>query len=329
MSQIDHSGDGDKPNSAFNRIIQMGKILIKIDCRNINKDRGVTPIGDIIAAVPYVEKYSLDNIHDQIFFETNRNLIGLLSPTYPSVKFIEIGDGSHFNYDKIIEIEYLDYTSPIQSGFARQLGYKDPAYIRPRIEIPESESPIKNKYISIGIQSSSQLKYWNHPSGKRVQPQSPYWNELCGILRKKGYTPVVVEQFESFGSPPFRNGIPTKANKKFGQSLSESARLIYHSEFYIGLSSGMSWIAHALGKKVVMISNFTEDWNEFDLSIEDYIRITNKEVCHGCWNKIGEKYLFDKKDWYWCPEHKGTERQFECHKSITPEMVINQIQHLL
>jgi autotransporter strand-loop-strand O-heptosyltransferase len=152
---------------------------------------------------------------------------------------------------------------------------------------------------------------------------------LCGHLRKSGYTPVVIERDEMFGVPPFRNGMPSKANKKFGLTLLESISLISHSEFYIGLSSGMSWVAHALGKKVVMISNFTEDWNEFDLSTEDYIRITNKSVCHGCWNRINLDHSFDAKDWYWCPEHKGTERQFECHKSITPEMVINQIQHLL
>jgi hypothetical protein len=36
-----------------------------------------------------------------------------------------------------------------------------------------------------------------------------------------------------------------------------------------------------------------------------------------------------KDDWYWCPEHKGTERQFECHKSITPEMVLENIKHWL
>jgi hypothetical protein len=40
-------------------------------------------------------------------------------------------------------------------------------------------------------------------------------------------------------------------------------------------------------------------------------------------------YKFDRGDWYWCPVFKGTERQFECHKSITAEMVIDQIQPLL
>jgi hypothetical protein len=40
-------------------------------------------------------------------------------------------------------------------------------------------------------------------------------------------------------------------------------------------------------------------------------------------------FKFDKGDWNWCPEHKGTERQHECHKLITSEMVINQIQDLI
>jgi autotransporter strand-loop-strand O-heptosyltransferase len=98
--------------------------------------------------------------------------------------------------------------------------------------------------------------------------------------------------------------------------------VIHHSEFFIGLSSGLSWLAWALNKKVVMISNFTDDNHEFEC-----IRITNKSVCHGCWNK--PEYKFDKGDWNWCPVHKGTDRQFECHTSITAEQVIDQIKHLI
>ena len=68
--------------------------------------------------------------------------------------------------------------------------------------------------------------------------------------------------------------IYSKSNKKIGIDLLESLQLIQHSEFYIGLNSGMAWLSHALGKKVVMISNFSEDWNEFDLSL-DGITILN------------------------------------------------------
>ena len=117
--------------------------------------------------------------------------------------------------------------------------------------------------------------------------------------------------------------------KKLDVDLFDTMNYIYHSEFFIGLSSGLSWIAHALGKPVVMISNFTEDWHEIDLNTKDYIRITNKSVCHGCWNKVNIDYKFDFSDWYWCPLHKGTSRQFECHTSITPNDVYKEIEHLL
>jgi hypothetical protein len=34
-------------------------------------------------------------------------------------------------------------------------------------------------------------------------------------------------------------------------------------------------------------------------------------------------------DWYHCPTHSGTNREFEYHKSITPDNVINSINEWL
>jgi autotransporter strand-loop-strand O-heptosyltransferase len=280
-------------------------------------------IGDTVASIPYVNKFQEVNPSDDISVSINDWMIPYFSTVYPNLKFI--GKNTGYIFDKIIDLKY-NFNKPIQQGYAEQLGFINAPYIRPNILIPNMERPIKNKYITIGVHSTSQLKYWNHPKGKRIQPEAPYWNELCGMLRKEGYTPVVVEQNEMFGWAPYRNGLPSKSNKKFGQSFLESMNLIHHSEFYIGLSSGMSWIAHAMGKPVAMIANFTEDWNEFDLSLPDYIRITNKSVCHGCWNLIDKEYNFDVSDWYWCPKHKDTNRQFECHTSITPEHVFNEVK---
>jgi hypothetical protein len=42
---------------------------------------------------------------------------------------------------------------------------------------------------------------------------------------------------------------------------------------------------------------------------------------------VGKEHSFDISDWYWCPKHKDTERQFECHTSITPEMVFEEIKN--
>jgi autotransporter strand-loop-strand O-heptosyltransferase len=166
------------------------------------------------------------------------------------------------------------------------------------------------------------MKYWNHPDGKSVQGESPYWNELCKMLRKSGITPVCLELDEEYGVPPYYNKLPNKSLNKVGMPLEEVVNYIEHSEFYIGLSSGMTWAAHALGKPVAMIANFTEDWNEMDLEEDDYIRITNKDVCHGCWGNTN----IDIGDWDGCPKHQNTNRQFECHTSITPEQVFGRIK---
>ena len=70
-----------------------------------------------------------------------------------------------------------------------------------------------------------------------------------------------------------------------------------------------------------MIANFLNEHNEFELGINDYLRITDKSVCNDCWYTN----TFDSGDWYWCPDHKGTAKQFECTKSITSQMVIEKL----
>lgn len=278
-------------------------------------------LGDTIGIMPCLEKFIL-NSSDDVYLKSNPKFNSLFTKSYPMVKFFEEG----LNYDKTIDLVY-NFNLPLQTGFAIQLGFMDWKYIQPKVDIIEQPRPIKNKYVTISIHSTSQLKYWNHPFGLKSQPMSLYWDELCGLLRKHNLTPVIVEKDELFGIPPHRNGMPNKANKKFGLSMEETMNYIQHSEFFIGLSSGLSWLAHAMDKKVAMISNFSEDWHEFDLSCKNYKRITNKSVCHGCWNTVNKEHSFDISDWYWCPKHKDTNRQFECHTSITPQMVFEEIKN--
>jgi autotransporter strand-loop-strand O-heptosyltransferase len=282
-------------------------------------------MGDTIASTPYVSEYQKKH-NINVIFNINDPYIFLLNKCYENIQFV--GRNDIVEYDEKIDIDYI-FNKSIQGGYAEQLGFDNPPYIRPVVSIPELLRPIKNKYIALGVHSTCQIKYWNHPNGLKSQGESTNWNELSGILRKRGYTPVTVEKEEMYGISPFHNGVPSKSNKQIGKTLLDAVNIINHSEFYIGLSSGMSWVAHALGKKVVMISNFTEDWNEFDLSLDDYIRITDKSVCHGCWNKVNIDHSFDKHDWYWCPIHKNTDRQFECHKSISVNDVVKKIEHWL
>ena len=277
-------------------------------------------LGDCIATIPYADKYRIDN-NCNTSVRVNSRFKFLFENSYPNLNYVDTTKG----FNKIITIDY-QFNKKLQEGIVEGLGYENAEWIKPILKIKPKERPIKNKYVVINIHSTLQMKYWNHPDGEKSRGTSPYWNELCHMLRKNGLTPVVVEKDEMFGNFPFYNGFPKKAVKKWGVSLEDTVNYIQHAEFFIGLSSGLGWLAHGLGMKTAMIANFTDEDHEIPLNEENYKRITNKSVCHGCFNNLKSNLKYGFIDWGECPEHKDTDRQFECHTSITPEQVFNEIK---
>ena len=162
-----------------------------------------------------------------------------------------------------------------------------------------SHSVEKQKAIVIATQSTAQAKYWNHPTG---------WQDLVDHYRANDYRVLHSS----------KEGTELKGIEQLPEALERVAEAILSAELFIGISSGLSWFAWALGAKVVIISGFTDPYVEF----EDAIYINNHQVCHGCWGN----HTFDRGDWNWCPVWKGTGRQFECTKTITAEDVINKIE---
>ena len=94
---------------------------------------------------------------------------------------------------------------------------------------------------------------------------------------------------------------------------------LYFCDFFIGLTSGLSWLAWSLEKPVVLISGISKDHVEFATPY----RVTNTNVCHACATEKG--FEFDKADWMFCPKNKN----FECTSSITFEMVKEKIDKLI
>ena len=91
------------------------------------------------------------------------------------------------------------------------------------------------------------------------------------------------------------------------------------AKFFIGLSSGLSWLAWAVDMPIVMISGFTKAYNEFYTPH----RIINENVCNGCWNDVSVK--FDRSDWLWCPYNKN----FECSTQISVDRVLSEVKKLI
>lgn len=257
-------------------------------------------LGDTIAWMPYV--YEFKKKHKcHVIVSTFKNF--LFEECYPGLEFVEPGSvvnnikGMYsigWFYDKDRE-PTLPNTIPLQKAATNILGleYKE---IKPMIVFASGERPIEGKYITIATNSTAGCKFWTRKG----------WQELINYLADKGHQVINV----SLEDNAFEN-----CQQLQDRSMKNTMNYIYHSEFFVGLSSGLSWLAWALDKPVVMISNFTEEDHEFQC-----IRPVNKSVCHGCWNS--PKYKFDKS-WNWCPVYAGTSRMFECQTSISAQQVID------
>ena len=64
--------------------------------------------------------------------------------------------------------------------------------------------------------------------------------------------------------------------------------------------------------------------SDLETTLDTY-RVINENVCHGCFNSE----RLDAGDWNWCPLHRNTNREFECTKKITSDMVINEINKII
>jgi autotransporter strand-loop-strand O-heptosyltransferase len=254
-------------------------------------------------------------------------IIPLLRETYPDIVFVT---HEELEAQKLQELAYASYrlglffddrehvdqpTDFRMVGLHRTAAYilgVDPAEERPRLALGETARPIAEPYVCIAVQSSSQAKCWNNPRG---------WHEVVAFLRDAGYRVVCIDQKQTHGSGLVWNHIPHGVEDMTGDlPLVERARLLAHAEFFVGLSSGLSWLAWAAGAKVVMISGFTHPTNEFHTPY----RIVNWHACNSCWNDPAER--FDHHDFLWCPRHANTARQFECTRLITSEQVIATIE---
>jgi autotransporter strand-loop-strand O-heptosyltransferase len=170
----------------------------------------------------------------------------------------------------------------------------------------------KKKLVSIAIHSTAQCKYWNNENG---------WIQVTDYLNNLGYDVVCIDRHENFGLPPnHMNNIPHNAINKTGDiDLEDRINDLQNCEFFIGLGSGLSWLAWACEKPVIMISGFSDPKSEFYTPY----RVHNKNVCNSCWN---DKTLpFERENWLWCPRNKN----FECSKQITFEMVKEKIDNCI
>lgn len=137
------------------------------------------------------------------------------------------------------------------------------------------------------------------------------WQEVIDHLNLKGKEVHMV----SYENRLQLQGL--KASWHGNSDLDVALGHILESELFIGLSSGLAWLAWAYEVPVVMIAGFTKPHNEFPS-----YRVIQDMACNGCFNTFTEIRSS-------CPLFEGTDRANECHTRITPEMVISKIDDAL
>jgi len=292
------------------------KLNLKGKKVKINVETG--SLGDLLAYVPVIDRFQKKHECQIDCTLYNQDLLRSLKPNYKNINFIS-EQNSNSGYYAVYDVGYFMENwidKSIVNPRLTKLNHV-PSYIldlehredRPKLSFPNVGQTNK-KYVCIATQSTAQCKYWNNPNG---------WEKLIELLNKKGYEAWCIDRYSLFGNA-IMNPIPKGAVDKTGDfPLELRMSQIHNSKFFIGLGSGLSWLAWALNKPVVLISGFSKPFAEF----ETPYRIINEKVCNGCWNN--EKHTFDKNNWLWCPENKN----FECTRSITPEMVMEKINNLL
>ena len=284
----------------------------------------VGTLGDIIGWLPYAERFQKKH-QCAMELTMGENLANLFEAQYPQLFFSKMPGKVRFEkpyatYMLGLFFKANDTHQPIdfrQVGLHKTAGYilgVDPREEAPRVKLG-SKRKIKERYVCIATKSSSQAKMWNNGYG---------WEQVVAYLKELGYRVLCIDKEPVVGHKFVWNRMPHDAEDFTGNlPLQERVELIEHADFFIGLSSGLSWLAWCTHKPVIMISGFTLPICEFYTPY----RVYSSHGCKGCWDNVNVN--FDHYDFFWCPKFKDTDRQYECTRLITGKQVIGHIKQLM
>jgi autotransporter strand-loop-strand O-heptosyltransferase len=266
-------------------------------------------LGDTLAWFPYVDEFR-KKWNCEMICSTFWN--DLFEKQYPNIKFVNPGSNVNdlyamYNIGWYYSDDNIDYTRnpqdfkkiSLQQTATDILGLQF-GHIKAKLDLPTVQ---KKKKVGLGIHSTTQAKYWNNPTG---------WQEITDYLTQRNYEVVILSKEED---GYMGNKHPIGANKFPSGSINDLIKEMLSCDFFIGIGSGLSWLAWTLNLPIILISGFSTPTSEF--SGDNVYRVFNESVCNGCFNR----YKLDAGDWNWCPDNKGTEKQFECTKSILFEDV--------
>lgn len=217
-------------------------------------------LGDNLAWIPYVEAFRQAS-GAKVICSTFWN--NLFINSYPDIMFVQPNTridnvyaqyyvGTHDKNEPIYQpSSYID--EPLQFIAADILGL-DRVYLKAKINQPTNIKKQPNK-ICISEFASLDMKRWHGD-----------WQKIVDTLIEKGYEVVAISREKT----ALKNVIDKTGDLPIEWRVNELTSATY----FIGCSSGLSWLAHSCDCHVFLISDFTPPNHEFQ---ENITRIYNPE----------------------------------------------------
>ncbi|QBQ99018.1 autotransporter strand-loop-strand O-heptosyltransferase [Paraburkholderia pallida] len=292
---------------------------------------GSGALGDAIAWVPAIEAYRQRH-GCSVTVQMRPWLHELFEAGYPALRFVSEMPEASGTLDDDGKPIYATYrvgcfspyadrdhqpTDPRVSSlqdFASWLLGVPAVERRTNIVVADRSRIVAQPYVCIAAQASTQCKYWNNPDG---------WHRLVAHLKARGYRVLCIDRDREYGLPGALNTMPEGAEDFTGaRPLQERASLLAHADFFVGLGSGLSWLAWAVGVPVVLISGFSHPKAEFHTPW----RVINFHGCNSCYNDTSVEF---DSDFGWCPRHAGDALRYQCTTVITAGQVIGVVDELI
>jgi autotransporter strand-loop-strand O-heptosyltransferase len=209
-------------------------------------------MGDNIAWIPYVEEFRkkhncfviCSTFFNHLFIDAYPNIIFVNPNTMINNIYAQYYIGASNNEFKYSPINVE--SSNLQSVASSILGLKH-REIKPDLTNGIKKISVPRPYVTLSEFGSSEIKGWKYDDG---------WQIVVNFLVDNGFDVVVISKEPT----KLKNIINLTGNIDLENRMVD----IVNASFHIGVSSGLSWLAWALGKFVIMISDGTPSFHEFN-----------------------------------------------------------------
>jgi len=213
-------------------------------------------LGDNIAWVPYVEEFRKNKkcvvICSTFYNELFKNIYPNILFVSPNTNIDNVYAQYYIGASHVLDLKYSPVCVdevPLQHAASTVLSLP-PIELRPPLEKQLKKIEPKKKYVCISEFSSNIEKNWGYENG---------WQNIVDYLNLIGYDVLVIskEKTELKNVIDLTGDIP----------LLERAQLLYNSDFFIGLSSGLSWLSWGVNTHTFLISDVTQINHEFTQNV--------------------------------------------------------------